>query len=148
MGVQQTRSMFGPRSAPAAQDDNEFVPANYFLNIGIIVGEGEEARFVSLPMGLALDTMREAKVSGTGEFAQFKASQNDLLKQVIEVAGNLNPGESLMLEGNCGGLQIELRRRNTDTPATDDSNKYKVNFTGSAPAAATADATEKAKASK
>lgn len=139
MGIQQQRSMFGPRSAPAAQDsENEFVPANYFMNIGITVGEGEEARFVSLPMGLALDTMREAKVSGTGEFAQFKASQNDLLKQICEVASSLKPGESLMLEGNCGGLQIELRRRNTDTPATDDSNKFKVNFTGSAPAKAEA----------
>lgn len=132
MAIQQNRTMFGPRSAPQSDNSEEFVPANYFMNIGIMVGEGDDARFVSLPMGLALDTMREAKVSGTGEFAQFKAAQNDLLKQIIEVGTKLKPGESLMLDGNCGGLQIEIRRRNTDVPATDDSNKFKVNFSGQA----------------
>lgn len=122
----QPRSVFGsPRSAPAAGSNSDLPQAEYWMNIGYMVGEGDEARFVSLPTGIALDTMRPVKANGTGEFAQFRAAQNNLHQQILEAAAKLEPGQALLLDGDCQGLQIQIRRRSGEevTP-TDETNKF------------------------
>lgn len=125
MGI-EPRSVFGSSRSQANDSSNSELPqAEFWMNIGYSVGEGEDERFVSLPTGIALDTMRPVKANGNGEFAQFRAAQNNLREQILEAAAKLAPGEAILLEGSCQGLQIQIRRRAGDeTPAVDGTNKF------------------------
>lgn len=94
--------------------------AQLWMNIGysVTTGEGEDAqtRFVSLPMGIPLDTMKDITITSRNEeFARFQAHQNKLLSSVQAKAAALKPGEECII-GDTGGLQIQLRRVN-DAPS-------------------------------
>lgn len=88
--------------------------AQFWLNIGYSSGvqdadTGEE-KFVSLPMGIPLDTQEHLTTnSRNAEFAQFQSARNNLLDQIQEVSKSLAPGESRILN-----LQIQLRRVNEE----------------------------------
>ncbi|MFA7188517.1 MAG: hypothetical protein WC117_00345 [Sphaerochaetaceae bacterium] len=99
--------------------------AEYWLNIGYGVDvqteAGQEHRFVSLPMGIPLDTQTELSTkSSNAQFAQFQAARNDLHAQIMAVAETLKPGEDRILK-----LEIQLRRVNEDVAeATTENNAF------------------------
>lgn len=100
--------------------------SQYWLNVGVPVGEGDEARFVSLPMGIALDGMKHLPIRGSNEdFNSFTGARNDLLDQIMELAASLAPGQDAVLS-----LSVQVRRINeeTEAPAVDASNPYKINL--------------------
>jgi hypothetical protein len=109
--------------------------AQTWLNVGytvmteeVIDGKTVEVpTFISLPSGIALDTMDAAKKRGNN--ADYNAridAKNHLMRQVQEAAAQLQPGEEKII-GDLGGLQIQLRRvsnKPEETPV--DENRYAV----------------------
>lgn len=102
--------------------------AQFWLNFGYIQGEGtENETFVSLPMGIPLDTMDPVRVPNNPntEFAQLQAARNNMLEQFIELASVLEPGAYHIIRTE-GDLAIQIRRVATEqeAPATDESNPF------------------------
>ena len=90
------------------------VKSEFWLNVGYVVevdtDEGVVERFVSLPFGIPLDTMKPLEISGSSDaFAYLRMAQNDLLESLLEAANELKPGESRVL-GAGDQLAIEIRR--------------------------------------
>lgn len=127
---------FASLNSPAPQSGTttrrEDLPkANAWLNLGYEVevlvrdAEGKEAtetRFVSIPVGIPLDTMDPINITTRNtEFAQLQAAQNDLLQQLKDLAAGRNPGDALIVP-----LQVQLRRVNgpAQVPAADASNPF------------------------
>jgi hypothetical protein len=128
----------GQSAAPAAGQSRQDLPkATAWLNIGYIVTiaaatasdpEATEDRFVSLPVGIPLDTMEPLTINSRNtEFAQFQSARNGLLDQLKTKAASMKPGEEciLALDGNTG-LAVQLRRVNdaAPVPAADASNPF------------------------
>lgn len=99
---------------PSAAATEARVKSEYWLNVGYVVevdtDEGVVQRFVSLPFGIPLDTMKPLEVSGSSDaFAYLRMAQNELLESLLEAANQLQPGESRVI--GCGDqLSIEIRR--------------------------------------
>jgi hypothetical protein len=138
MGVDLNRSsIFGgltdpaPASADAGRAD--LPKAEFWLNVGYEVGEPgtDDYRFVSLPIGIPVDTMKPIEIKTRNvEFGQFQSAQNDLLRQIQTKAAELAPGEAEVF--GEGPLKIQLRRVNdpVTAPAADDSNPYSQKLFG------------------
>lgn len=85
-------------TAPVVEKPEAFV----WLNVGAtLVIEGKPT-FISLPLGIPLDTMKEAK--GTGAYAQAK---NTLLASILEMSNSVNSGDSKVITG----LEVQMYRR-------------------------------------
>lgn len=123
-------------SSAAGTSRADLPKANGWLNFGYTVEIGadaegnEETRFVSLPVGIPLDTMEPLTINSRNqEFAQFQAARNDLLDQLKIVLGTMAPGEEriLCVDGTTG-LSVQLRRINDPAavPAADASNKFAI----------------------
>lgn len=96
--------------------------AQFWLNVGYVANEGtEDAKFISLPTGIPLDTQEPLPTNSSNEdFRAMRCAQNDLLAQLIEFAEGLEPGAEGVIQ-----LQVQLRR--VKAPAEDikpDENKY------------------------
>ena len=95
--------------------------AEYWINFGYIApvtGSNGEEKFVSLPIGIPLDTQEHlATNSRNPEFAYFQAARNDLLDKLIAVAKTLAPGESrIICQDPVTGLAVQLRRVGEEVP--------------------------------
>lgn len=111
-----------PATAAASASTDDRPKAQYWLNIGYQADgiiEGEDApRFISLPVGIPLDTMETLPTNSRNQvYALQQAARNDLMSQLIEHAQNLAPGASTIVN-----LQIELRRVNEDAGPVDASH--------------------------
>jgi hypothetical protein len=84
-------------------------------------------KFVSLPGGIALDTMDPAQRRGNNaDYNAFIDAKNNFMRQMQEAAAALAPGEEKII-GDVGGIQIQLRRvsdKPEETPV--DQNRYAV----------------------
>lgn len=121
MSIKTFGQTFGSAVAnkPAA---TERPKAKYWLNVGYTANEGtEEAKFISLPTGIPLDTQEHVSTkSSNADFRAMRCAQNDLLDQLVAFAEGLEPGEEGVIQ-----LQVQLRRvkeEEADIPA--DENKY------------------------
>lgn len=108
---------FGAK-APAADKPK----SQFWLNLGYSVtveGEtGPEDRFVSLASGIPLDGQEVLATNSRNiPYAQLNAARNDLHDQLMELAGDLAPGESRIVQ-----LEVQLRRVNEDVAVTVDPN--------------------------
>lgn len=128
-GLGRTFGNFAGTSSAPAPATTERVNAQTWLNIGYLAGDGEDAKFVSLPVGIPLDTQKALDMPRSADFAALQSARNDFLTQMQDAAGKLAPGEELII-GIDGGLCIQLRRvaGPAETPAADDSNKYAKKF--------------------
>lgn len=89
----------------SASSSNEPQEAFVWLNVGFTTPDGE---FVTLPFGIPLDTMQEAKVRGTDpHWRSLMQAKNSLLQQLISMADRVQPGESKILKG----LQVQLYKK-------------------------------------
>jgi hypothetical protein len=136
-GIDMART-FGSRFGITDQSNTgngwqDMPKANVWLNIGVTTGD-ETYPFVSLPMGIPLDTMSELPVRGNAEFRQFTAARNDLLAQLKAAANALEPGSDMIIELD-GGLAIQIRRVAEEQAApAPEENRFAVNL-GFRPAA-------------
>lgn len=129
MGVQNQDNNFGSifgnaaaADAPSTGGKADRTPSQYWLNIGRETGEGDEARFVRLPLGVAVDGMKATPIKGSNaDYNEFTQAGNNMLARVQEICGELAPGESKIVN-----LQVELRRINSEVeaPVLADDSKY------------------------
>lgn len=84
-----------------------------WMNVGVMVGD----TFVSLPIGVGIDTMQAAdERTNSAEYSQLVQARNALLKKLQSFSEDLKPGE----EANVDGLLVQIRRVN-DKQAPDAS---------------------------
>lgn len=117
-----TKPTFGAKKTAATDRPK----AQLWLNIGypveVELADGsKETRFISLPMGLPLDTMEEVPTnSSNAVFANMQAAKNNLFRQLMEAGSALPEGGERLVN-----LQIQLRRVNGETKVVDnDSNPF------------------------
>lgn len=115
MSIQSFDKTFGTIAGNnnAAASKKDLPKAQFWINIGYVVevqGEnGVESKFISLPMGIPLDTQEHLPTNSSNEmFRALRAAQNDLLDQLKDVAATLQPGEEKII--GEGQLVIQLRR--------------------------------------
>lgn len=104
-------------AAAAARPKAEFwLNIGYNVNVEVTDAQGvvnTESRFVSLPLGIALDTMTLLPTDSQNEaYRAFQSARNGLHEAIMGVAKSLKPGEEKFLGGNgaAGELVIQLRR--------------------------------------
>lgn len=109
MSIDFSPKKFG--SAPQANATTEDRPkAEYWINLGYesdhVIEETGKPLFISLPQGIPLDTQEHLPTNmSNAQFAAMRSAQNDLLDQLIQHAGNLQPGEETFIN-----VQVQLRR--------------------------------------
>lgn len=129
MGIEFNSTVFGQRSnsRTGASDRASQPKAQFWLNVGYYVDEGtDDERFVSLPVGIPLDTMERVSTRSSNiDFAQFQAARNDLLEQFQTLCSDLKPGDQHVIRCE-GGLSIQIRRVNDEAaaPAVDETNRF------------------------
>ena len=104
-------------------NQKEQVKAQVWLNIGYVAegaGNDGEDRFVSLPVGIPLDTQEPLPTNARNvDYAKFNAARNDLLAQALAAGEKLAPGEEQFLN-----LRIQIRRvedKRADVGMTEDN---------------------------
>lgn len=124
-GKQNNGSIFG---APKNGQREDQPKAKVWLNIGYIMQtevleEGKDARiedtFISIPVGIPLDTMEPKAIVGNSEnFRALTGAQNNLLEMLQKAAESLKPGDEEIVN-----LQIQMRRvkEPVAAPATGDN---------------------------
>jgi hypothetical protein len=117
-------------SAPQAGEPvQQREAAQFWLNIGYFTeipnsqtGELEPV-FISLPFGIALDTMTRKSVERVSGFKlKLAVGANKLLDNLLAAGVKLEPGESKVLDiGEQSGLALELRRvkGNSEVPVAE-----------------------------
>lgn len=89
--------------------------AQIYLNI--CYGNGE----VTLPFGLALDTMPDQAISGSAEWQNQVLARNKFKTQLLEfIKANCKPGETIKLTGVS--LQARVKNQKVETSTVDDMN--------------------------
>lgn len=96
--------------------------AKVWVNIGYEVEVDGVKIFVSLPFGTPLDTMNAIPRRGNNqEWLNIVDAKNALLEQLLDVANNIAPGESVLVPE--GVLKIEIRRVSEESaPSNASSN--------------------------
>lgn len=104
-----TKMTMGNRPSRTTAKAEDKAPQLLWLNVGYTYADEEtgEETFISLPMGIPLDNMRNQRAgSKNEEFAMLAAAKNQLLSQLKEMAEGLEDGEEHILEG----LQVQMRK--------------------------------------
>ena len=97
-----------PVAAKAETAKTDFVKSQYWLNFGCKMPNGE---FVTLPLGVGLDTMKPGvwSANSSAEFIATVQSRNAFLVKIIDVAKQLAPGESaFLLEAEGSPFAVQL----------------------------------------
>ena len=121
---------FGKRSKPGNSSTNDDRPkAQLWLNIGYqtdIADDDGKLRFVSLPVGIPLDTQEPLPTnSKSDEFRAFQSARNDLMTQMIDIGKSLAPGEEKIIALGESGLSVQIRRVSEEAAAVPaDQNQF------------------------
>lgn len=104
-------ALIDPRNRTNQNTSNreDLEPAQVWLNVGFVSQDSEtgEDVFVSLPMGIALDQMKPARVSGKNEeYRKLMEGKNRLLDMLQSFAEGMEPGEEEIISD----LTIQVRR--------------------------------------
>ena len=103
--------------------------SQYWINVGYPVESGTNLDFVSLGLGIPLDSIKELPLKGNSpEFLQFTAARNELREKILAKAKELKPGEATIIGGGETGLQIQLRHVSGEKTAPKGSNPFSLNF--------------------
>lgn len=101
------------------------VAAKVYINVGVpLVTVGEDGKktteFVSLPFGLAADTMSEMKATGSNQnWRKLVQAKNQLLRNIVEQGNALEPGTSTI----SSYLQVEIRHTSDATANEPDQDE-------------------------
>ena len=99
-----------------------FKKATVYLNVGytVVMGDGTET-FVSLPFGLGLDNMSQAKTDSSNEdYNALNAARNQLLADILQAAKGISPGNGKFLDG----LKLELRVKSKPADTSEGINPF------------------------
>lgn len=129
MSIQSFDKTFGSNKSNEAGNSKKDLPkAQFWINIGYVAeveGEnGTEQKFISLPMGIPLDTQEHLPTnSSNADFRALRSAQNDLLDQLKAEAEKLEPGQEVII--GEGALVIQVRRVKAEqAPVAASENKY------------------------
>lgn len=119
-GIDFTRSAAAAALAQAgnkqASTATDRPKSQFWLNVGYTVPEGAEDGsdlFINLPYGLPLDDMEPVKTNGQNQhYVLRQHARNDLYKQIMEAANNLQPGQTVNLQ-----LEVQIRRVGEESEA-------------------------------
>jgi hypothetical protein len=83
------------RQAAATTETSEF--DGFWINVGVFMGEGEDAKFVRLPRGIAVSDLKARKLYDTmdPEFAAQVELMNEMILAIQEACLNGNDGKPL-----------------------------------------------------
>lgn len=102
--------------------NEERVNAKVWLNIGFISEYKDEDGknvFISLPKGIALDTMADVKVGNKdSEYNNILQTKNDLKAMLLKAAEGMQPGERQVIN-----LQVEIYKVAEPVERADNSDK-------------------------
>lgn len=89
-------------------DGQPYEQADFYANLGYTTQDPEtgENIFVSLPNGLALDTMKAKALGSTERYNNMVSAGNDLMGELQELAQGLEPGEWVTV-----ALEVQILRR-------------------------------------
>ena len=94
-----------PKSA-AATVVEEKVKSQLWVNVGYSIEVEGEQVFVSIPMGIPVDSIKELPTNTrNAEFNLLNQARNQLLADITAASEDLESGESHVLE-----LEVQLRR--------------------------------------
>ncbi len=100
-----------------ARDDRP--KAKVWLNIGYQAGD----KFITLPVGLPIDTMEPVEVRGQNEdWIKQQNARNGLLEMLQQAGASLEAGEEKTVN-----LTIQLRRTNEEVQVATVDNEYALN---------------------
>jgi hypothetical protein len=121
MAVLDTANRIGGNGRSSTTTANGDKPkTRLWLNIGYEAN----GKKVTLPLGLPVDTMEPAKVSGQSEdWVKLRTAQNDLLKALIAKGAAMAPGEEQAVN-----LTIWMRRVNDELIVGEGDNEYAVDL--------------------
>lgn len=112
----------------------ELPKSEFWLNVGYEVQtkneEGhDETVFISLPMGIALDSMKPVKTNSSNKrFTKIQQARNSLADQIMEFCKTLQPGETGNL--NLQNSGTPHCRGATSTAGDDNEFACKLSFVG------------------
>ncbi len=129
-GLQFASTLFGTRGVAAAaavpSSRKDLPKAQLWLNVGYIMavtvtmadGTTEDREeFVSLPVGIPLDTQEPKAITGTSDIYRKRvAAQNKLLEDAQKLGAELEPGCDAII-GDRNGLCIQIRRVSAEQAA-------------------------------
>ena len=97
-------SSFHNKPEDSSSDKEMKLKAKFWINIGIKIKKADGTfEFISLPVGIAADTMRRNTVpTNKSEYAVKLTKQNQLLDDALSVFESMQPGESLEVESIVG----------------------------------------------
>lgn len=109
------------RTGPRLDANGQPLPeSKLWLNFGYT----KNNKFISLPLGLAIDTMEPQVARGQNvEFNKQVAAQNGLLKALQDAGFKLEPGETQTIV-----LECQLRRVNEKMEIADEDNEFAIDF--------------------
>lgn len=97
--------------------ENDAPKAKLWLNLGYEAN----GRFVNLPIGIPVDTMKPTELKGQNEdWIKFQTARNNLLAACQSIGAQLEPGQEIEIPN----LVIKLRRVNEELDVTKDTNDY------------------------
>jgi len=122
-----------PKTAPTTTARDDRPAAQVWLNIGINVdmsnpetGETETV-FVSLPLGLPVDTMEPLAMRGSNaNWANMVQAKNYVLEELQKMAAGVAPGEGEFVDG----LKIQIKRVGTAAAPAQGENPLLAAMTG------------------
>lgn len=86
--------------------------ADVYLNIVFKSQDDKgEALYISLPRGIAIDTMEPVPLTTNAEFNVLVEGKNQFLEQIQLLAAQLEPGEERIIAETPVGICLQLRRR-------------------------------------
>lgn len=115
---------FGLQAEEPVKAKEDRPKAQFWLNLGYTVEvettAGAEERFISLPLGIPLDTQEPEKTNSKNkEWAMIQAARNALLEELKEYAQHLQAGEEQIIQ-----LQVQLRRVNDEAEIPEGENPF------------------------
>lgn len=100
----------------------EKVKSQLWINVGYSIEVEGESVFVSIPMGIPVDSIKELPTNTRNtEFNMLNQARNQLLADIASAAEDLEAGESHVLE-----LEVQLRRidKEADPLPTTSNNPF------------------------
>lgn len=112
------RSMFANQAAPAAGSaPAQQERAKYWLNVGFETDDPQYP-FVALHRGIPLSASDKKELRGSADYVRFLDAQNSMLDEMLELAGELEPGADVIFSHPDMPLAFQIRHvRDEATPA-------------------------------
>ncbi len=138
MGILETLSnankpagpLFNQARSSNARSDEQRQDAKVWVNIGYYVSIGEDTKFVNLPLGMPLDTMKPARITGQNEdWIKLQTARNGLLSEMQKLGAELKPGQTVDMNPGSQGLVIQLRRVDERVEVVSSDNEYAIDLT-------------------